>query len=63
MTPSTQTMTEKRRYVERRYKPSIIRELFKIPKNEVVIDFKWDRNNNVVVVETLEDFDYSKGDL
>ena len=56
-------LKEKRRYVHRRYKPSIIYKLFKIPKTEMVLDIKWDRNNNEIVIETLLQYDKKQGDL
>jgi len=54
---------EQRRYVERRYRTTIIRELFNIPDKEMILDIKWDRSNNVIVVETLLDYNKNKGDI
>ena len=54
---------EQRRYVERRYRTTIIRELFHIPDKEMILDIKWDRSNNVIVVETLLDYNKNKGDI
>ena len=54
---------EKRRYVERRYAPIVLRKLFNIPDNEMVLDIKWDKNSNVIIVETLLDYDKTQGDI
>ncbi len=54
---------EKRRYDYRRYLTSDINKLFKIPKNEMVCEIKWDRANNKIVIETLLDYDKKQGDI
>ena len=54
---------EQRRYIKREYPTPVIRELFKVPLNEMVIDLKWDRTRNIIVVETITDFDKNKGDV
>ena len=57
------TPKERRRYIERRYAPIVIRKLFDIPDNELVLDLKWDRTNNVIIVETLLDYNKKQGDI
>lgn len=54
---------EQRRYIERRYKTTIIRKLFDIPKDEMISDLLWDKNNNVIVVKTLCEHNKDEGDI
>ena len=54
---------EKRRYVERRYAPIVLRKLFNIPDNEMVLDLVWNKTDNVIIVKTLLDYDKKCGDI
>ena len=53
-------MKEKRRYIRRIFYPSIIKKLFNIPKNEMLVDIKWECND--LIIETLLDYDVKEGD-
>ncbi len=44
-------------YIKRKYNNvyALLRELFRIPNNEMVVDFYWDKKNGELVLETLKD--------
>ena len=55
--------SKQRRYIEREYTPTDARELFNIPNNEFMINLKWDKERNRIVLETITDFNRKKGDI
>ncbi len=46
----------KRRFVKRHFERSDIRKIFKIPKDELFVDFK-------LVLRTLKNYNKEKGDI
>ena len=56
---------EKRRYVKRTYKMAEVRlrEIFKIPINEMVVSFEYDKSYSELILMTLKDCDNEQGDL
>ncbi|MHA1410495.1 MAG: hypothetical protein ACTSQY_09375 [Candidatus Odinarchaeia archaeon] len=56
---------EKRRYTKRTYKMAEVRlrEIFKIPVNEMVVSFEYDKPNSKLILTTLKDCDIEQGDL
>jgi hypothetical protein len=55
---------EKRRYVKRTYRMAEVRlrEIFKIPVNEMIWDFEYDRPNSRLILKTLIDLNTEQGD-
>ena len=54
---------ESRRSREREFTVFDIRKAFKIPKDEMILNMHYDSNRNSYVIETLLDFDATKGDI
>ena len=54
---------EQRRYMKRTYDPMQIRELFKVPIDEVIFDLCYDKNNNCFVLRTLKSWNEEEGDI
>jgi len=56
---------EKRRYVKRTYNIAEVKlsEIFKIPINERVISFEYDKQNSCLILTTLIDRNEGQGDL
>jgi len=56
---------EKRRYVKRTYNMAEVRlrKIFKIPINERVISFEYDKQNSYLILTTLIDYNSGQGDL
>ena len=54
----------KRRYVKRGYRcvAMIIKKMFKIPNDEMILDVFWDKSENELVIKTVIDWDSKKGD-
>ena len=57
--------SEKRRYIERRfnYVRETIRKILKVPMDEYIIDFFWDKKENTLILKTLKDFNEKEGDI
>ena len=55
----------KRRYITRSYSmvANLIRTLFDIPSNEMVLDVKWNKERNELEIETLMYWNESEGDI
>ena len=56
---------EKRRYVKRTYNMAEVRlnKIFKIPINERIISFEYDKQNSYLILITLIDYNSGQGDL
>ncbi len=54
----------KRRYITREYAmvAVLLRKVFKIPIDEMILDIEWDKSSNSLRLETLKDFDKKQGD-
>ena len=58
-----ETPSRQRRYIEREYPRCIIKKLFEIDDNEMVLDFYLNKDRNRFVIKTLKECDYKKGDI
>jgi hypothetical protein len=56
---------QKRRYIHRSYRNPMVllRKIFNIPPNEMILDFGWDKNENQLFIETICDYEKKEGDL
>ncbi len=55
----------KRRIVKKVWRMATVklRKLFKIPNNEMIIDFQFDKSNQELILTTLQDYDEKQGDI
>lgn len=47
----------KREHIIRRYNNVyvLLRKIFNVPKDEMVLNFNWDKNNGELILETIKD--------
>ena len=56
-------ITKQRRLIEREFNIASLRELLKIPDDEMTINYYWDKDRNRIVLITQKDYDENQGDI